>query len=52
MAHVREIAGADSRWDSWRIEGAEILWEGPSEPCAHCARPVETAYGDPEGGAS
>lgn len=52
MEHARQIASAESRLDSWRIEGAEVLWEGPAEPCSHCSRPVETAYGDPEGGAS
>ena len=32
----------------WCAAGAEIYWEGPSEPCGHCGKPLESAYGDPD----
>lgn len=44
VAHVELIADADPR-DSWRAEGAFILWEDPPLRCAHCNARIESAYG-------
>ena len=31
----------------WAAIGAEVYWEGPAEPCEHCGKALESAYGDP-----
>lgn len=31
----------------WAALGAEIYWEGPPEPCAHCGQMLESAYDAP-----
>lgn len=36
----------------WRLEEAAILYEGPSETCAHCGATIKSAYGDPDSGAA
>lgn len=33
--------------DGWQAAGATILWEG-TEFCAHCAKQLESAYGEGE----
>lgn len=33
----------------WTLEAVDVLWEGPSEPCAHCGELLPSEYGDPEG---
>ena len=43
-----QILDAESRHDSWHLVGAEPYWEGPTRNCAHCNRPIESAYGDPD----
>jgi hypothetical protein len=32
----------------WNVVNVTVYWEGPPEDCAHCHRPIESAYGDPE----
>jgi len=34
--------------DGWKALGAQVYWEGPAIQCAHCSKPLESAYGDPE----
>ena len=36
--------GKDS---GFKVEGADIYWEGPVVHCCHCNREIESAYGDP-----
>lgn len=31
----------------WRIIGADVRWEGPTEQCAHCGVDLPSEYGDP-----
>lgn len=33
---------------SWRAAGAGVKWEGEAEPCCHCGKQLESAYGDPD----
>jgi hypothetical protein len=37
----------DKQWD---LIGADVLWEGAPESCAHCDAECPTEYGDPEEG--
>lgn len=30
--------------DGWRLEAAQIHWEGAAEICAHCGAAIESAY--------
>ncbi len=51
--NFRQIVEAtrDNKWrNDWSALGAEIYWEGPTQHCAHCGKPLESAYGDPEEG--
>lgn len=32
----------------WKLEGADVHWEGPPEVCDHCGANVDSAYGDPD----
>jgi hypothetical protein len=32
----------------WRLEGADIHYEGPPLVCDHCGTEIESAYGDPD----
>lgn len=32
--------------DEWRFIGAEVYWEGPTVPCAHCEGDIKSEYGD------
>src|SRR5215211_3640119 len=34
--------------DGWRVDGAQVHWEGPAEHCAHCNAAIPSAYGDPD----
>ena len=38
----------DAPHDGWRIDGYAEFLEGPNEPCAHCGKEIESAYGDPD----
>ena len=31
--------------DGWRFVGADVYWEGDDEHCAHCSKPLPSAYG-------
>lgn len=32
----------------WLIVDVYVHWEGPMDYCAHCQKPLETAYGNPD----
>ena len=42
-ATINQDAPAD-----WRIEAADVYWEGPVQFCDHCNSQIESAYGDPD----
>ena len=43
------VADTNARYGgSWRAAGADIKYEGPDEQCAHCSKPLPSAYGDPD----
>jgi len=37
----------DGDADGWRIDGADIYFEGPTALCAHCGTELRAAYGNP-----
>lgn len=41
-------ASEDAEDRDWRIEGAEVHWEGPPLTCVHCNAEIASAYGDPD----
>jgi hypothetical protein len=36
--------------NGWAAIGVDVLWEGPAEHCAQCAKELPTEYGDPDPG--
>ena len=48
-ANFRQVvADTYARWGGcWRAAGAGVKWEGPAEPCCHCGKELESAYGGP-----
>ena len=36
--------------DQWTLISGQCFFEGPPEPCCHCNKMIESAYGDPEEG--
>ncbi len=32
----------------WQAAGADVYWEGEPEPCGHCGKLLESAYGPVE----
>ena len=38
----------DGDGDGWRIDAADVHWEGPDTYCDHCGTAIPSAYGDPD----
>ena len=38
-------------FDQWRIVASDINWEDASLTCDNCSQPIESAYGEQQGGA-
>ena len=47
MNSEAEIHFAGDR-DGWRIDAADVYWEGPRQHCVHCNAAIDSSYGDPD----
>lgn len=36
----------DNSRDGWTLSAVEINWEDTDMVCAHCAKPIDSAYGE------
>lgn len=46
--HVADGTDCTSEDAQWRLEGQDVLWEGPDWQCDHCGQTFPTEYGDPD----
>jgi hypothetical protein len=45
---ISQATRSNDRRDSWCVAGVDLFLEGSPLSCAHCNKPIESAYGEPE----